>query len=168
MVGSADTSTNGLALTIAVTSAIRVVNTSCERCLGSQVGQHGVKYSSRDAYHSLPGSPSVGCVRNLDDIIDGESEIVKAISNIPSNKEVKKYRMAEAQFECAEEIKMLKKEEDKKNGFNSILINFTLYILSHCVSILLCYNVAIILPFVYSIVYLFRKMVYNYLFGKMV
>ena len=52
--------------------------------------------------------------KNLDDIIDGESEIVKAISNIPSNKEVKKYRMAEAQFECAEEIKMLKKEEDKK------------------------------------------------------
>ena len=52
--------------------------------------------------------------KNLDDIIDGESEIVKAISNFPSNKEVKKYRMAEAQFECAEEIKMLKKEEDKK------------------------------------------------------
>ena len=52
--------------------------------------------------------------KNLDDIIDGESEIVKAISNVPSNKEVKKYRMAEAQFECAEEIKMLKKEEDKK------------------------------------------------------
>ena len=50
--------------------------------------------------------------KNLDDIIDGESEIVKAISNIP-NKEVKKHRLAEAQFECAEEIKMLK-EEDKK------------------------------------------------------
>ena len=58
MVGSADTGTNGLALTIAVTSAIRVV-------LGSQVGQHGVKYSSRDAYHPLPGSPSVGCVRGV-------------------------------------------------------------------------------------------------------
>ena len=28
--------------------------------------------------------------KNLDDIIDGESEIVKAISNVPSNKEVKK------------------------------------------------------------------------------
>ena len=52
--------------------------------------------------------------KNLDDIIDGESEIVKAISNVPSNKEVKKYSMAEAQFECAEEIKMLKEEEDKK------------------------------------------------------
>ena len=51
--------------------------------------------------------------KNLDDIIDGESEIVKAISNVPSNKEVKKYRMAGAQLECAEEAKMLK-EEDKK------------------------------------------------------
>ena len=51
--------------------------------------------------------------KNLDDIIDGESEIVKAISNVPSNKEVKKYRMAGAQLECAQEAKMLK-EEDKK------------------------------------------------------
>ena len=51
--------------------------------------------------------------KNLDDIIDGESEIVKAISNVPSNKEVKKYRMVGAQLECAEEAKMLK-EEDKK------------------------------------------------------
>ena len=52
--------------------------------------------------------------KNLDDIIDGESEIVKAISNVPSNKEVKKYRMAGAQLECALEAKMLKEEEDKK------------------------------------------------------
>ena len=56
--------------------------------------------------------------KNLDDIIDGESQIVKAISNLPK-KEVKKHLLAPAQFECAEEIKMLK-EEDKKNGFNSI------------------------------------------------
>ena len=50
--------------------------------------------------------------KNLDDIIDGESQIVKAISNLPK-KEVKKHLLAPAQFECAEEIKMLK-EKDKK------------------------------------------------------
>ena len=50
--------------------------------------------------------------KNLDDIIDGESQIVKAISNLPKQ-EVKKHLLAPAQFECAEEIKMLK-EEDKK------------------------------------------------------